>query len=356
MSPLLHPLQDIHGEFLKQFWKLLENESVVYITTHVNADMDAIASTFGMKFLLQSLFPDKQFHLVIPGQNALATHVLESLNLLGEIERNWPLEIPFLLVVDTNDLLVTELPREKGSNIITLNLHTIVMIDHHLEVKTPDSRLSLTHTLSNYESNAEIIAELFQCVNITPSIVIAKLMAIGILTDTGYFKYGNNRSIAIMNWLLNIGIDLKEINHLLSVPLPNSERIARLKAAIRMGEIRYVGEYMVAISHVSSYEASASKALVDLGADIGFVIVREKAKRFRMSARAAESLYAEHKLHLGDFLSKFGPIFGGSGGGHDGAAGCYGFIKTEEYLNEIIPVLLKELKTYFEQQEYLKST
>jgi hypothetical protein len=102
-----------------------------------------------------------------------------------------------------------------------------------------------------------------------------------------------------------------------------------------MGNLFYIQDYIIAFSYVSSFEASASKAIVDLGADLSFVIVLEKNNRFRISARAAEPLFTNTSFHLGRFLAAIGLIFEGSGGGHDGAAGCYGFVKTEDYMQEI---------------------
>jgi nanoRNase/pAp phosphatase (c-di-AMP/oligoRNAs hydrolase) len=38
--------------------------------------------------------------------------------------------------------------------------------------------------------------------------------------------------------------------------------------------------------------------------------------------------------------------FKGAGGGHDGAAGCYGFFESEDYLGEITPKIIEHVENY----------
>ena len=95
------------------------------------------------------------------------------------------------MIVDTNDLLVTELPRD-DSQTITFNFKRAIIIDHHLEREISDLRVVAKLILSNHESNVEIITEFFRKMSFSPDPAIAKIMIMGILTDTGYFRYGNN--------------------------------------------------------------------------------------------------------------------------------------------------------------------
>ena len=77
----------------------------------------------------------------------------------------------------------------------------------------------------------------------------------------------------------------------------------------------------------------------------------EKKNHFRLSARATESLFSNTTFHLGEFLTQIGPLFNGSGGGHDGAAGCYGFAQTSDYVTEISNIILEKLMEFFNTQK-----
>ena len=129
--------------------------------------------------------------------------------------------------------------------------------------------------------------------------------------------------------------------------MARSEKIARLRGANRIQKIHYIQNYIVVFSHVSSYEASACKALIDLGADASFIIsFVPKTHEFRISSRAKGKLIRETSFHLGEIMKIIGEKYHGSGGGHDGAAGAYGIINNEnkDYMGELVPEILKLVK------------
>jgi len=99
--------------------------------------------------------------------------------------------------------------------------------------------------------------------------------------------------------------------------------MARLKAAQRM-QLHDIGGWTVATSNVGSFQASAARALLGLGADVAVVAGRDK-RRLRASMRATERFYRETSIHLGrDIALPLGEEFGGAGSGHPTAAGVNG--------------------------------
>jgi len=207
----------------------------------------------------------------------------------------------------------------------------MVIIDHHSFPSKIDPRVVLTHIFDDYGSTAGIIVEFFQVLEKIPSLPIIKMLLTGILTDTGHFRYADARTLERVKYLLDLGhLTLQEIATKLQTPMARSEKIARIRAAMRIQKLYFIHDFIFAVSHVSSYEASASKGLLDLGIDASFVIAFDKkTTHFRMSSRAKERILKNTPLHLGEFMKTIGDHFQGSGGGHSGAAGCYGHIEIE---------------------------
>ncbi len=108
--------------------------------------------------------------------------------------------------------------------------------------------------------------------------------------------------------------------------------------------LRYqsLGNYIVAVSQVSSFESDVSGALLSLGADIAFV-GSQREDGFRISARATQTIVKEG-LHLGNLMVDVGKENGCNGGGHDGAAGLSGVGDVEAMLNICIKRTKKALK------------
>ena len=319
-----------HKGFLDNFFLMLDSVSSATITTHVNADPDALASALGLRGLIAQLRPSFSVTVVIPKMNSTAKNIYRYFNFdssLSQVENVWPEKIDILIMVDTSDYVMTGAPytlSEKGK---INNVDKIVAIDHHIIGKYLEFSLNASHILADYSSATEIIIEFYRTLQLEPDINIAKFLLAGIITDTGHFKYANSRTLDNAKFLLDRNLKITEINDALYQQMARSEKIARLKAAMRITQLHYIKDLIVAISHVSSYEASACKALLELGADIALVVAFDrKRKEFRISGRTREYVIKNFNFHLGKFMRQFGSQWAGSGGGHDGAAGCYGLL------------------------------
>jgi nanoRNase/pAp phosphatase (c-di-AMP/oligoRNAs hydrolase) len=108
---------------------------------------------------------------------------------------------------------------------------------------------------------------------------------------------------------------------------------------------------LVIITPCNSYDASAAKGLIDLGADVSFVFAWEKKPNFRITARASTTVLQETKLDLSKVMERIGIQYGGSGGGHDGAAGCYGTIDAEDCIQAITPFLMEVIRPILEHKK-----
>jgi hypothetical protein len=141
--------------------------------------------------------------------------------------------------------------------------------------------------------------------------------------------------------MANNQIAMDEAMGLVDVETDISERVSQLKGAQRLKYWK-VGNYIVAISQGSAFEASVCKSLLSLGADIVFV-GSQRGEHFRISARATQAVVRKG-IHLGKLLGGVGSETTNGGGGHPGAAGLTGIGDVEAILNISAENAMKILK------------
>ena len=327
----------------------VSNSSSIVIAGHNNADPDALAAVMGLKEFLNQINPNKKIDLVL-NLNKLAEKIFNEIlskDPKWNFSKAFPENIDLLIITDTSDLgmvIDNHNIQKEGTTPIIKN---IIVIDHHVNPIKLDDRVNHSLILSDYSSSAEIITKLFQMHNLVPNRDIVLALLAGIITDTGHFRYATKDTLENAKFLLETGVTISEVTEKLNKKMARSEKIARIRAANRIQKIHYINDYIVVFSHVSSYEASACKALIDLGADVSFILSYvPKTHEFRISSRAKSKIIRETSLHLGEILKIIGEKYNGSGGGHDGAAGAYGIITNDDkdYMSELVPELLKLVK------------
>src|SRR2546422_8568144 len=103
-------------------------------------------------------------------------------------------------------------------------------------------------------------------------------------------------------------------------PVRRSERIARLKGA-GSSQGALLGEWIVATSELGSYQSSAARGLLTLGAHVAFVAGESKEK-IRVDMRATEGFYSKTGIHLArDVSIPIGKKLARGGGGRATPAG-----------------------------------
>jgi bifunctional oligoribonuclease and PAP phosphatase NrnA len=127
------------------------------------------------------------------------------------------------------------------------------------------------------------------------------------------------------------------------LPMEHSERMARLKAAERVNLLK-MGDWLIALSSVSAYQASACRALLVLGAHVA-IVAGQKHNKIQVSFRASRDFCAETAIHMGRDLAKpLGDFLGGMGGGHALSAGTNGAGDVEACLKFCEKLLTQRLK------------
>jgi nanoRNase/pAp phosphatase (c-di-AMP/oligoRNAs hydrolase) len=205
----------------------------------------------------------------------------------------------------------------------------IIVVDHHAD--HPDTKKLATISASdeNASSTCELVYRFFMDMNVQFTQDEAAALFLGIAYDTRHFILANSTTLKIVADLIDAGVHAQEILSLLSLPMKESERVARLKASKRV-RLRKVKGWIVALSNVGAYQASAARALVSLGAHVA-IVIGQRNEKLSISMRASQEFYKKTKIHLGRDLAKpLGDQFGGMGGGHTISAGanCIGNIET----------------------------
>ena len=312
---------------------------LVVLLCHHNADPDAIGAAFAFSSLLERLRPRLQTEIAAAqGPSRLSKHLLTSLPI--KLTPNPPIEeADAIVLLDTNTIQQLD----DWAKRVEASDAPIIVIDHHASHPETERLATLTVADENASSTCEIIYKFFMDMNVRFSEAEAKSLFLGIAFDTRHFILANSVTLKIAADLIDAGVNAREALGLLSLPMEESERIARLKASKRVKLLK-VGDWIIAFSHVGSYQASAARALISLGAHVA-IVVGQRDEKLRISMRASREFYQATGVHLGRDLAKpLGEYFGGMGGGHAISAGANGEGDLKACLKRCVRLLKEKLK------------
>lgn len=177
--------------------KAILDYSVITIYHHVNPDLDALGSQFGLKYWLLENFPEKKVYCL--GEN----------------------DAPFF---DRFDVIDLDIIKESLAIIVdTPSAHRVsdqrftfakisFMLDHH-----PLESTYTTYSLQgvNYASTTELIATFIRQTSYSLSKKSASALYMGLLTDTMCFKTNNTTAdtLSIASYLASFDLDISGLNH-----------------------------------------------------------------------------------------------------------------------------------------------
>ncbi|MEM4576834.1 MAG: DHH family phosphoesterase [Candidatus Nezhaarchaeales archaeon] len=298
---------------LVRLLRLIKHASKIVVTSHQNSDVDAVLSCYVIKELINRLNPSANINIVTSGMNLQAKKVVESLGISLEIqEGSVLLDYDVCIFVDVNN------PMHIGAlKDYIIHDKPIVIIDHHKpSINMPQNALTIIDEKA--VAAAEVVCDLIRYMDFKPTKEEAQCLLVGILSDSRRLSIGSIKTLRNMAFLLSCGASLSEAIAVLGMPMNFSEKIARLKASQR-ASIYCLGQWIIAISNVGSYEASAARALIDLGADVA-AVCNELNGEVRLCIRASEDFAKRTNIHLGEILERLSLSMSGSGGGHATAA------------------------------------
>lgn len=327
---------------INQIVDLLKEKQATFVLLlcHKSADADAVCAAYAFQGLLKRFLPDLVVEIGAPqGINKPTKQLIENLSINVNLKPNIEsASVLFLIDMNTLDQLDEIVDRLKTSTA------PMMIIDHH----TPslDNGQICSFCLINEQAAAtcEIIYDLYQQSNVQLSLNEAKALFAGIAFDTRHFALGDSDTFRIAGGLVNAGVNAQEMLVLFSNPIDNSERLAKLKACKR-AKIVKIGEWIIALSHVSAYEASAAKSLVDLGAHMA-AVAGKKSGKLEISLRCNRDFSEKTCIHLGkDIAMPMGELLGGVGGGHAMAAGVNAKGTLDVALDKCLELLKEKILT-----------
>jgi len=321
------------------------NAKRIVLLCHHNADPDAICSAYAMASLIKKCKPQVSVEIgAAQGISRLSKHILKYLPINVEAQPNVE-EADVIMLLDTNTIQQLNNLADK----VKASKAPIIVIDHHVAHPETEKMAKLCITDENVSSTCEIVYNFYKQLNVKIEENEAKALFLGIAFDTRHFVLANSSTLKAIAELIDVGVNAQEALAILSLPMDFSERVARLKACKR-AKLFKIGDWIIALSHVSAFQASAARAIIDLGAHVA-VVAGQKNESLEISLRCTKEFHEKTGIHLGrDIAKPLGEYLKGMGGGHSTAAGVNGFGELEAGLKRC----LKLLKEKITQQAKLK--
>ena len=311
---------------------------LVVLLCHHNADPDAVCAAFALSKLLERLKPELSIEIAAAqGPSRLSKFLLTSLP-AKLITQPHIEEADILVMLDTNTIQQLD----EWSERVTASNVPLVVIDHHASHPETERLATLCITDEEASSTCEIIYRFYKEIEVEMEEVEAKALFLGIAFDTRHFILASSSTLKTVAELIDVGVNAKETLSLLSLPMDYPERIARLKASRRVRIVK-IQDWLVALSHVSAYQASAARALIRLGVHVA-VVAGRRDEKIQVSLRACPDFYSKTGVHLGrDIAKPLGDHLKGMGGGHSVSAGANGVGDVEATLKRSVRLLKKSI-------------
>jgi phosphoesterase RecJ-like protein len=327
-TDILNILDEAHANF-------------ILLLCHHNADPDAICSAYAFQGLLAKIRPNVTAEIGAgQGISRLSKHILKRLPIAMNLQ-------PTVEKADTIVLLDTNTTQQLGqlSERVTKTKAPIIVIDHHAAHPETERIAKLSITDEEASSTCEIVYDFYKQVNTKPELNEAKALFLGITFDTRHFVLAKTSTFKTISELSDIGVNPQEELSSLALPMDFSERVARMKACRRAKLIK-IENWIIALSHVSAYQASAARALVDLGAHLA-AVAGQKNEKIEISLRCTREFNQVTGIHLGrDIAKPLGEYLQGMGGGHATAAGVNGRGYIEKGLKRCLRLVKEKLSSH----------
>ncbi len=206
----------------QKFKELLEKSNKILVTSHISPDPDALCSALLVLQTLKLNHPDKNVRLVLeeaPNRELNFLQGYERIEFKKIIDVLNELQPDLLIMVDANRY--DRVSRQEGEQIkqfIKNNGIKTVIIDHH-EPHDKDETDGFIN--EGYPASAQQVYEtLFNGLRLKKPEGYANTAMLGLLTDTGRFKYKNPRhreTFALVSDLLDAGADIEALENQLGV-------------------------------------------------------------------------------------------------------------------------------------------
>lgn len=305
----------------------------VAIITHVGGDADAIGAAYVLKRILEEGVGCTAVHVHIPDE--MSAQVKAMVNYLKiDVKSDAIGDVDAVILVDVGSL---EQVGEYLEDVIKAS-GKVYVIDHHAPPRGGYPQGFLAFFSEDYHALCEFMMDVVQVMDIKLDVLEAEALFLGIYYDTARLSLANSETMAKVCELVKLGVNPSKSIHSIEVPIDISERIARLKGAMRMNLYRS-GEWLIATSQVSSFQTSVARAILSLGCHVS-IVAGEYKDGVAVSMRSQQDFFAKTNINLGkDVAQVVGARLGGNGGGHPTAARAYCKSTPDETIRSCLSLL-----------------
>ena len=295
---------------IRKILRTIQANKTFLISTHVNPDADGLTSELALALCLKSL--GKKVH-IINADKALGMYsFLPKKNLLKEFRHT---KIPYdaAIILDCGDL-----DRIGPVQSILRENKTLINIDHHI---TNDFFGDINFVDPHASSTAEILFDLVTKAKFKLTREVAILLYVGIMTDTGSFRYDNTtaRTHAVVSQLMKFKFSVSEWYKKIyeNIPFSDFELFNRVVHHFEVTHQGRVASLVLRenILHCFSEEFDLKDRIFTFlrsinGVEVIVIFTESKKNEIRVNFRS------QGKIDVAQLASQY------KGGGHKKASGC----------------------------------
>ncbi len=330
--------ESMEKEIVEKFKKAVEEKQKFIITTHINADGDALGSELALAYFLQSKGKSVEILNQEPLPDCFSFLCKDCTIQVFNPSIHWSKmeECEVILLIDNS----TPARFSRMKDLLHQSKAYKICIDHHME---SELIWDLNIIYEEACATSEIIYDLFLQMGEEIDIRLAEAFYVGIVTDTGNFRFSktNVKTHRIVSELLKTGIvpqkiynDIYERNSLEYIKLMGYALSNVTK--VNKGEVAYIAitQEMIEKCHAQSVDTSdiINPVLSIKGVKIA-ILFKELP-----NGKSKASLRSKGEVDVNLLASEFG------GGGHRNASG----IVLNKSLDEVKNLILKRVKKIFQ--------
>lgn len=314
----------------------IKNNQNFLITTHINLEGDALASELAFFRILKAM--GKQAIIINADNTPLEYAFLPGINNIKKFSNNLKnIKFDCFVVLDCSGL-------SRCGRVASLNIDRkpVLNIDHHISNKW---FADINWVEPSSSSCTQMIYKLCKELRVPLDKEIAMLLYVGILTDTGSFRYPNTNSLThkVVSELLKHNLDIVEIYKKVyeNIAFKDMRLLVKVLSALKCqlnGKIAYLTitrqllkKYRGISFDLTDYTLNFARAIKDVEVAVLFKEDTGQENKVRVNLRS------QGKIDVNKIAQFFG------GGGHKTASGC----TIKGNIEEVRRKVLREIKESF---------
>ncbi len=319
--------------------ELLSSPKNIVITTHKNPDGDAIGSTLALHHYLVSkghhstvITPNEYptFLKWVPGEDSILKYSSDTKQVKSKIK-----EAELIFTLDFNHL------SRSGDleQVLAKAATTFVMIDHHQQ---PDTYAKYMYSDTGMSSTCQMVYHFIEQLQDLETITadIATCIYVGIMTDTGSFRYRSTNSTThrVIADLIDRGANNTAIHE--SIYDTNTLSRLRLKG-IALNNLNILAEYKTAYIFMSqddldqnNFRKGDTEGFVNMGLSVEGIIFAAIFIENKNDGIIKISLRSKGEFSVNEFSRNHF-----EGGGHHNAAGGKSNLSLKDTVEKFISIL-----------------